>query len=164
MSLPAWRIPRPLEGCEGGRWSALARMDLGELDEHRLRNPWASLRHESFEHTRERVVVALRALEIRPGPQHRAVVLGELPRALDPDAGVGGRMALVEMDLARLDGDRSALARAGGEIEAVLEKACDGLPILRLRREQERPFDRRRQERIVFEGGCEAARARARIA
>ena len=68
----------------------------------------------------------------------------------------------MEVDLARFDGDRGAVTGAGGEIEAVLEQARDGLPILLLRREQERPLDRGGLERIVFDGRADTpARALA---
>jgi hypothetical protein len=61
------------------------------------------------------------------------------------------------MDLARLDGDRRAMAGAGREIEAVLEEPGDGFPVLVLGREQQRPFDGGRQQGIVFEGRAQAA-------
>ena len=87
---PRRRIPRSLEGVEGCRGPAPARVDLRQLDEQGLRNPWASLSHQSLEHPRERLVVSLFAFEVRPGMQHGAVVLGELHRAFDPGARVGG--------------------------------------------------------------------------
>lgn len=151
---------RSFEGREGFDGTALPCMDLRQLDEEGPRCACARLLHEPLEDGGERVVVALGTFEVGPRAQDRALVLGELARALDPGAGARRRVALMQMDLARLDGDRGAVAGAGGEVEAVFEEFGDDLPVLDLGREQERPFDGRGQQRIVFEGRGEA-RARA---